>query len=392
MNPQLLQQIGADITALAARADEEIDASRAEALSIAPFGAGHAWTVLLTHLNELPASLDHAHAQMVAVAEVVQATAQLAALLDEAVARVEPFVASVPSARNTMAFLRGLGSALDLACAAQITAICHPGTSLPVPRITDYPEHSLNALHDVHHPFADEHLRELTDSNPDMVLLELPDSGFVAAVGTDPAAEEPVDLAEVSTVTTYVPGVGSSDPDSWQGHLDRTRTLAHTTGGPGSAGIVWLGYRAPDNVIDGLRRRAGRDAGADLAEFSSELARRHPEQRRVVLGFSYGAVVASEAARAGLHADDLVLLGSPGAVVDHVDDYTLYGDNPAVHAMTSPGDPIGLVTGIDGGVHGVDPTSPLFGAQVHHPGVRGDHGSYFREEGFYQALRNAVGS
>lgn len=392
MNPLLAHRAAADLTSLAGRLGDEALTSREEATELAAAGSGEAWQALHAQLARLPGPLDDARDQILAVAEVMRTSAQLAELLDGAVARVEPFVDAVPGARNTLAFLRGLGTALDLACAAQILEICQPASPLPTPRIADYPDHPLSALHDVHAPFADEHVRKLLDANPDLVILELPDGGLVAAVAADPDASEQVDLDDVATVTTYVPGVGSADPDSWQAHIDRTRLIADAAGGPRSAGVVWIGYRAPDNIVQGLGRRTGRSAGADLAAFQSGLARRNPGQRRVVLGFSYGSVVASEAARAELHADDVVLLGSPGVEARHVDDYVLHGRDPAVRAMTSPGDPIGLLTGPGGGVHGVDPTSPLFGAEVHDPGVRGDHGSYFRDDRFYDALREAVGS
>lgn len=389
MNPTELARLSVDVAVLADALADEALATAKEQHDFAPLGGGDGWAALTERLGSLADPLTTSHEQMSAVADILATSSELAQLLDDAVARVKPFLPALPAAQATYGALQALGLALDVACAAQIRAVCTPHSELPNPVMADFPERSPAEIHEFHLPFAPDHIQELAAANPDMVILELPDGGLVAAVGADPAAG-PVDLSGVDTVTTYVPGVGSADPASWQDQLNRTRDLARAAGGSNSAGVFWLGYPAPHDLGQALRPGPARRAGDDLARFQAELHRRNPDQRRVVLGYSYGSVVASEAARTGMHADDMVLLASPGATVAHVDDYRLYGDNPSVHAMTSPNDPIGLTTGPLFGVHGVDPTSPRFGAEVHDPGVNDGHSGYFQGDGIYPALEKAL--
>lgn len=299
--------------------------------------------------------------QMLRVAQVLTVTARLQEELDDAARRAVLLADRVAGASSLVAlFLRdlhSLGDLLDHACARQIDVLCTPVAPAPVRRLADAPDLSVGAVHELNmltHPL---------DLPPDVQVLEVGEGRLVAAVG---------DLERADSVVTIVAGTGSSDPERLPVHLNRARTIAQATGG---ASVLWLGYRAPAGLGQALAHEPARAAGADLQAFQRELARRHPDQRRVVLGYSYGSVVAGRAASrgGGLYADDLVFLGSPGVGVDHAAQLTLLGEDPQVHAMTHPSDPLSLV----GGVHGTDPTSPEFGARVW-PGDRaGSHGSYW---------------
>lgn len=299
--------------------------------------------------------------QMLRVAQVLTVAARLQEELDDAARRAVLLADRVAGDSSLLAlFLRdlhSLGSLLDHACARQIDVLCTPVAPPPVRHLADVPDLSVGAVHELNmldHPL---------DLPPDVQVLEVGEGRLVVAVG---------DLERADSVVTVVAGTGSSDPERLPVHLDRLRTIAQATGG---AGVLWLGYRAPAGLGQALAHEPARAAGADLQAFQRELARRHPNQRRVVLGYSYGSVVAGRAASrgGGLYADDLVFLGSPGVGVDHAAQLTLLGDDPQVHAMTHPSDTVSLV----GGVHGTDPTSPEFGARVW-PGDRaGSHSSYW---------------
>jgi hypothetical protein len=301
--------------------------------------------------------------QMLRVAQVLSMTATLQEELDALARRAVRAVEGVPGAEVLLTLLlrdlRALGDLLDHVCARQIDLLCTPLPAEPPSRLGDTPDLGLDAVHE---------LTTLTSGlelPPDVRLLEVGEGRLVAAVG---------DVETAPAVTTLVPGVGSSDPAGLPVHLDRARTVAQVTGG---AAVVWLGYPAPAGLAPALAQGPARAAGAELQLFQRELARRHPAQRRIVVGHSYGSVVAGKAAsaRGGLYADDLVLLGSPGAGVGSAAEMTLLGDDPQVHAMTHPGDPIGLVAG----THGTDPTTPGFGARVW-PGDReGGHSSYWSD-------------
>lgn len=307
------------------------------------------------------------------VVDTLGTAAELQRRLDEVtlvvVAALDRVTAFSPSGQLLLNSLRAMGQALDMACARQIDALC--GESLPAPDQgwADFPAEPIDAIHEYLLLSAPEHVVELVHRHPDLRLLETPEGGLVAAVG---------DLTAAESVTTFVAGVSSSDPAGWSRQIDHTRSLAAAAGG---AGVVWLGYLAPPYVPAGIDPRPATAGGAALAEFQRELARRYPEQHRVVVGYSYGSVVAGAAAseeNGGLAADDLVLVGSPGVGVNQAADLVLDSADPQVHAATAAGDPIALSTTPLGGVHGPDPAGRGFGAQVWELPGWGDHGSYFR--------------
>src|SRR6185312_4979030 len=95
-----------------------------------------------------------------------------------------------------------------------------------------------------------------------------------------------------------------------------------------------------------------------------------------VIGHSYGAVVVALAA-ARLDADDLVLLGSPGA---RARDVAALHTRARVEVARTAGDWIARVPHLRLGDlgHGTDPVSPAFGAvRLPAGGTRG-HEGYFR--------------
>lgn len=323
--------------------------------------SGAAARSAVDRMHRLAAPLATPPEQMLRVAQVLSVTATLQEELDALTRRAVLAVAGVPGAEPLLTLLlrdlRALGDLLDHACARQVDLLCTPLPAEPPIRLGDTPDLSLDAVHELNTLATG---RELP---PDVRLLEVGEGRLVAAVG---------DPETAPAVTTLVPGVGSSDPAGLPVHLDRARTVAQATGG---AAVVWLGYPAPAGLPQALAQEPARAAAAELQAFQRELARRHPGQRRIVVGHSYGSVVAGRAASqgGGLYADDLVLLGSPGAGVGAAAEMTLLGDDPRIHAMTHPTDPIRLVAG----THGTDPTTPGFGARVW-PGDReGDHSSYW---------------
>lgn len=332
---------------------------------------GPASTAAVARLHLLTDPFARPPEQMLRVAQVLQLTAGLREELDAAAHRMlllaEDHARTSPVVALLLRDLAALGEALDYACARQIDLLCTPVPTEPPTRLGDTPDLSLAAVHE---------LNQLTSGislPPDAQLLEVGEGRMVVAVG---------DLTTADSVTTIVAGVGSSHPDGFDTQLERTRTIARVTGG---AAVLWLGYPAPATVPAALAREPARVAGAELRAFQHELTRRFPEQRRVVVGWSYGSVVAGAASRSngGLYADDLALIGSPGAGVDSAADLTLLGDLPQVHAMTNPSDPIALVSG----VHGTDPTTPEFGARVW-PGDRaGTHSSYWDDPLLLDLLR-----
>ncbi|WPF65948.1 MULTISPECIES: alpha/beta hydrolase [unclassified Corynebacterium] len=267
-----------------------------------------------------------------------------------------------------------LGSALDWHCAREVTRLCTPVAAPPLHRLGAMPELSLDAIHEAT-LLAEPQWRNLAQRYPEARFVEASKDTIAVVFG---------DLDSAESVTTFVAGVGSSDPHSWPAQLERGRSIAHATGG---AAITWLGYQAPATLPQAIATDPARAGAQELQRFQRDLTARNPRQRRVVLGYSYGSVVVGQAATTGLLADAVVLMGSPGVPLDHASKFHLRGSGPgSVHALTSTGDLIDLTATGRGGVHGVDPTATRFGAKVWPTGP-GDHSSYWDDPLVFQALR-----
>ncbi|MDO5670062.1 MAG: alpha/beta hydrolase [Corynebacterium sp.] len=325
--------------------------------------SGPAATAAVGRLHRLATPLSRPPEQMLRVAHVLSVTAALQEELDAAASRAALLARQHPAAAGALALLmrdlRGLGDVLDATCARSIDLLC---TEIPVDtprRWSADPDLGLAALDQRNR------LESGLDLPPDVQLLEVDGHRLVAAVG---------DLEHAESVTTLVLGTGSSAAERLPVHLDRARTISAATGG---AAVVWLGYPAPPGVAHALAQEPARAAGGELQAFQKELTRRFPRQRRIVLGYSYGGMVAAQAAARGegMYADRLVFVGSPGVGVDKAAQLTLLGDDPQIHAMTNPSDPVKLV----GGVHGPDPAAPGFGARVLSGDPEGTHSSYWED-------------
>lgn len=361
---------GGEVTATQEHLIDERAALAGTALSGA--AADGAFRALATAAEEYRPPAD----TIAGIVDTLRITVDLQRHLDTALAAViavaDRLTDRSPAVLTMLNSLRAMGEVLDLACARQIEALCTDSLPPPAESWTDFPDEELDVIHEYLLLTAPEHVVELAREHPDLRLLETPAGGLVAAVG---------DVAEAESVTTFVAGVSSSEPTGWSRQIDHTRALAGAAGG---AGVVWLGYAAPPDVPSGLDPRPAATGGAALAQFQRELARRYPEHHRVVVGHSYGSVVAGAAAspeHGGLAADDLVMVGSPGVGVNHVSDLVLDSDDPQVHAATATGDPISLTTAPLTGVHGPDPVGGRFGANVWELEGFGDHSSYFPGSG-----------
>ncbi|MBV7293685.1 alpha/beta hydrolase [Corynebacterium sp. TAE3-ERU16] len=260
-------------------------------------------------------------------------------------------------------------------CVAALEDVYTPAPArLPLPAT---PAVSATDLHELNMADADDGLRDLADRFPGMVVLETGDGHLVAAFG---------DIDSAESVITMVSGVGSGDPESVAGALDRGRALHREVGG---AVIVWNGYRPPATVIDGGQDISARLGAAKLRTFMHSLTeRRGSSVHRTVVAHSYGSLVTGLAAAGssgGLDADAIMFLGSPGTGVAGADELQLNSPDPRILAARSPTDPIGLVNSAVAGVHGRDPASAGFGAEV--IPAEGGHSDYFEDPAVLDALR-----
>ena len=289
-----------------------------------------------------------------------------------------------PVLSHALRAIQLIGKSIDAACALSIEAACFGSQHLPH-RFGDFMPSALGGLHpdgaidlsidDIHTVQAcraPDPLLAQTVDHPDLRLLEVTDKHWAGMVGPPPE--------DTDNLVVFVPGVGSDGNDSIGGQIDRARTQAAAMGG---TGLIY-GYDAPDRLLSGTSSGAAHTAGPQLREFLADVDQRYPNHHVTVVGYSYGSVVVGNAASGGtpMRADDVLFVGSPGTGLASTDEMNLRGDNPQVHAARRALDPVSGMAYSNGGLFGVNPAAPTFGA---HPwpgtGMR-DHSGFFDDEAY----------
>nr|WP_318276345.1 alpha/beta hydrolase [Mycobacterium eburneum] len=219
---------------------------------------------------------------------------------------------------------------------------------------------------------------------------------------------------EARNTTVIVPGTASSVAQGWMAdHVDAVNVYEQSVRADptrSAAVIAWMGYDAPDGFGDRRVTAPGlaRQGGALLARDVNGLWVTHrgvDPQHVSVIGHSYGATTVADAcARSGLHANDVILLGCPGAdLARSAADFHLDGGRVYVGAAsTDPVSWIGQTDGVPGELlknelrqHGIplpldaglgrDPAGQGFGSIRFHAEVPGseqlnrhDHAHYYQ--------------
>jgi pimeloyl-ACP methyl ester carboxylesterase len=195
------------------------------------------------------------------------------------------------------------------------------------------------------------------------------------------------DHGSAPVLVVLVPGVGTdlADLPSLERRAARLwaeLAVASTRSGFGQdhvAVAAWLGYDPPDHLLGGLRSapadRGARALTRDLADW-----RREGVRRVVVVGHSYGALVAARAAAGGAAPDELVMLGAPGLGVTDLGSLRL-PPGADLWAAVAELDPIGWAarTGL---VHGPDPAGLARRLRTRATG----HGDYLEDPELLRAL------
>ncbi|HEX2578732.1 MAG TPA: alpha/beta hydrolase, partial [Aquihabitans sp.] len=116
------------------------------------------------------------------------------------------------------------------------------------------------------------------------------------------------------------------------------------TGATSVATVAWLGYDPPDGAVADpgelgaiLGDRRARVGGRALTAALDGLALR-PRQRLTLVGHSYGSTTVGAALLEGASADNVVVLGSPGVLVDHADDF--HRPDADFFALAADDDPV----------------------------------------------------
>lgn len=185
------------------------------------------------------------------------------------------------------------------------------------------------------------------------------------------------DLDTADHIAARVPGITTDQADAPDLMREAINTYQSTVynGVDGTvASMFWLGYDAPDAFYDPATASQGRaeEGGEAFANDIAGLrASRDPDVQGpahlTAIGHSYGSTTTAIAASDhGLDADDVVLLGSPGAGVQNPTAESL-GIDGDVYVGRNSRDLVGFLGG-EGGYHGVlarlgfDPSSEDFDA------------------------------
>ena len=194
---------------------------------------------------------------------------------------------------------------------------------------------------------------------------------------------------EADNVVTFVPGTGSdlTKAPGYVGTVDRMVSDANLRDPGSTAGIMWLGYDAPDNLAMAALPSYANDAEPALQRFTAglEVVQGGPDETlNTTMGHSYGSTVIGHAAAEGdgISTDQIILVGSPGVGTEHASDLQIGAEN--VYATTAPNDLIHIVPDA-GWAHNTAPVMESFGAEVfetpRHDGSRAEAHSAYWDDG-----------
>lgn len=193
-----------------------------------------------------------------------------------------------------------------------------------------------------------------------------------------------VGAPDASVVVVLVPGVGTDPGDRRRLRSDAARLWGRLTDrvdDPDRVAVVsWLGYDPPDRVPGALDVRPAQEGSRSLVDDVARI-RADGAATVVVVGHSYGGVVAGLAALAGLDADVVVQLGSPGSGAPGAAT-AIARRGVELRAVRESGDPIGFVAGRLPGLYGEDPV----GYVPTLPTSRSGHSAYLADPVLLDAL------
>jgi hypothetical protein len=128
------------------------------------------------------------------------------------------------------------------------------------------------------------------------------------------------DVDTADHVAVFTPGM-TSKVSTMQGNVDsmvalqkRSENLMAQQGEPGSvATIMWLGYDAPQNLVQAAHASYGQDGAPALESFAEGIKASRPDGVHLTaLGHSYGSYTTGLAVQKTDAFDDAVFFGSPG--------------------------------------------------------------------------------
>ncbi|MFF7991537.1 alpha/beta hydrolase [Kitasatospora xanthocidica] len=195
---------------------------------------------------------------------------------------------------------------------------------------------------------------------------------------------------KASHTAVWVPGTGTELPGV-PDQINRIRQFQASAESSAGAGktvsvISYLGYDTPESIPEAGNPMRGIDGAEDMRRFSNGLRVAHgePKTHLTWMAHSYGTFALGEAAKAGggLHADDILALGSPGMGAGVFRAEQLNIDPDHVWIGTATNDPIRVVGGT---VLGGAPQIAGFGGNNIKVDTSG-HGGYWTDDS--ESLKN----
>src|SRR5690606_8953569 len=166
------------------------------------------------------------------------------------------------------------------------------------------------------------------------------------------------------------------------------------------ASVTYVNYQAPDSLaLAGMERWAD-DGSKGLSQFQEGLRATHEgvaPSHNTVIGHSYGSTEVGFAARDhGLHADDVVFIGSPGVGVEHANNLGMPPDH--VWSGTAGLDEIKVARKLDPSDwdpsndmwFGKNPSDPSFGGRQLPTGFWAGHSDYWDTKESFDGMARIV--
>ncbi|MFE5567050.1 alpha/beta hydrolase [Amycolatopsis japonica] len=176
-------------------------------------------------------------------------------------------------------------------------------------------------------------------------------------------------------VASYVPGT-TSDLATFTDEAkrgDRMHNAAIQAGARSTSVITWLGYDAPDTLLNAGSESYAANGKQAFDSFQDGLRESHTgnPSHNIAIGHSYGTTLVGHAARdGGLAVNDMVFVASPGVGVDYAHQLNIAPDH--VYSTTADKDVINVTNfprlpggdGMPGDPLGPNPVDPQFGGKT----------------------------
>ncbi|RKT16145.1 alpha/beta hydrolase family protein [Streptomyces sp. 1114.5] len=179
-------------------------------------------------------------------------------------------------------------------------------------------------------------LRDTDGTEPPVLLLGIGAKGQgrgILSFGDPDTADDVTSL--VGGLDTRLQRIGGGDADRAKAVYDAARRADPTRS---TASIAWLGYDAPLAFVeagDPSRARGGVDAYRRFLE-GQRVTHQGTPAHVTAQGHSFGSLLVGLAAQkpAGIAADDVILVGSPGTGASHASEFSVGADHTYVGAAS----------------------------------------------------------